>query len=180
MFKYYGYNEQLDKTIAFLRNNVLNVDIFALEQNGGKVIAPLGSEAFTVAPGDDLTVTVVIQNKGIAHNLVPEQRDFYESWVEFEAKDAAGRSLTHSGGLRADGSLDPTAHSFTNRLINTDGKLNDLHQVWNTRVIAYNNCPVRVPGAERRNGTDHDHRESRLPPLQSALHRLCDGEEALR
>ena len=29
-----------------------------------------------------------------------------------------GRMLTHSGGLRADGSLDPTAHSFTNRLIN--------------------------------------------------------------
>ena len=68
----------------------------------------LGSEPFTVAPGDDLTVTVVIQNKGIAHNLVPEQRDFYESWVEFEAKDAAGDTLTHSGGLKADGSLDPT------------------------------------------------------------------------
>jgi Flp pilus assembly protein TadD len=142
MFKYYGYDEQLNKTIAFLRNNALNVDIFGLERNGGKVIAPLGSEAFAVAPGDDLTVTVVIQNKGIAHNLVPEQRDFYESWVEFEAKDAGGRTLTHSGGLRADGSLDPTAHSFTNRLINADGKLNDLHQVWNTRVIAYNNSIV--------------------------------------
>ena len=37
MFKYYGYDEQLEKTIAFLRNNALNVDIFALERNGGKV-----------------------------------------------------------------------------------------------------------------------------------------------
>jgi Flp pilus assembly protein TadD len=142
MSKYYGYNEQLDKTIAFLRNNALNVDIFAVERNGGPTIAPLGSEAFTIAPGDDLTVTVVIQNKGIAHNLVPEQRDFYESWVEFEAKDAAGRALTHSGGLGADGALDPSAHSFTNRLINIKGQLNDLHQVWDTRVIAYNNSIV--------------------------------------
>ncbi len=140
--KYYGYDQQMEKTIAFLRNNVLNVDIFALERNGGAVIAPLGSEAFTVAPGDDLTFTVVIQNKGIAHNLVPEQRDFYESWVEFEAKDAGGHTLTHSGALQPNGSLDPSAHSFTNRLINVNGQLNDRHQVWDTRVIAYNNSIV--------------------------------------
>jgi len=142
MSKYYGYDQQMEKTIAFLRNAVLNVDIFAIEQNGGKMIAPLGNAPFTVAPGDDLTVTVVIQNKGIAHNLVPEQRDFYESWVEFEAKDAAGQALTHSGVLQPNGALDPSAHSFTNRLINLDGQLNDLHQVWDTRVIAYNNSIV--------------------------------------
>jgi len=45
----------------------------------------------------------------------------------------------HSGALRPDGSLDPRAHSFTNRLINKKGGLNDLHQVWDTRVVAYNN-----------------------------------------
>ena len=139
MSKYYGYDKQLEKTIAFLRNSALNADIFALERNGGETIAPLGNVPFTIAPGDDLTVSVVIQNKGIAHNLVPEQRDFYESWVEFEAKDAAGRTLAHSGALQHDGSLDPGAHSFTNRLINVNGQLNDLHQVWDTRVIAYNN-----------------------------------------
>jgi Tfp pilus assembly protein PilF len=41
--------------------------------------------------------------------------------------------------LRQDGSLDPRAHSFTNRLVNKKGGLNDLHQVWDTRVVAYNN-----------------------------------------
>ena len=142
MSKYYNYDQQMEKTITFLRNNALNVDIFALERNGEKIIAPLGNEAFVVAPGDDLTVTVVIQNKGIAHNLVPEQRDFYESWVEFEAKDSSGRALAHSGALQGDGSLDPSAHSFTNRLINVNGQLNDLHQVWDTRIIAYNNSIV--------------------------------------
>ena len=35
--KYYGYDEQMDKTIAFLRNKRLNVDIFGIERNGGKV-----------------------------------------------------------------------------------------------------------------------------------------------
>jgi Tfp pilus assembly protein PilF/thiol-disulfide isomerase/thioredoxin len=137
--KFYGYDEQLEKTLAFLRTGVFNVDIFAIERNGDKLIAPLGSQPFEIAAGDVLTASVVIQNKGIAHSYVPEQRDFYESWVEFEVKDAAGRTLTHSGTLQPNGALDPKAHSFTNRLINKNGGLNDLHQVWDTRVVAYNN-----------------------------------------
>ena len=140
--KYYGYDEQMQKTIEFLRANVLNVDLFGVERNGGEVIAPLGSVPFDIAAGDDLIVDVVIQNKGIGHNLVPEQRDFYESWVEFEAKDAAGKTIMHSGGIEANGSLDKSAHSFTNRLVNVRGTLNDLHQVWDTRVIAYNNTII--------------------------------------
>ena len=38
--------------------------------------------------------------------------------------------------------LDPGAHSFTNRLVNASGKLNDLHQVWDTRVVAFNNTII--------------------------------------
>ena len=129
----------MEKTIAFLRNGALNVDIFGIERNGDKIIAPLGSAPFEITPGNILTVSIVIQNKGIGHSLVPEQRDFYESWVEFEAKDASGRTLMHSGALQPGGSLDPQAHSFTNRLVNAQGGLNDLHQVWDTRVVAYNN-----------------------------------------
>jgi tetratricopeptide (TPR) repeat protein len=41
--------------------------------------------------------------------------------------------------LKPNGDLDERAHSFTNRLINKEGTLNDLHQVWNNRVVAYNN-----------------------------------------
>ncbi|MFZ1084132.1 MAG: tetratricopeptide repeat protein [Terracidiphilus sp.] len=137
--KYYGYSEQFDKTLAFLRNGVFNVDIFGIERNGGPVTAPLGIQPVEISTGDKLTVSVVIQNKGIAHSFVPEQRDFYESWVEFEAKDSAGRTIFHSGAIQPNGSLDPNAHSFTNRLINSDGELNGLHQVWNTKVVAYNN-----------------------------------------
>ena len=137
--KYYNYPVQMQKTQDFLRNNVFNLDIFGLERNGGKMIAPLGSQPFDIAPGDTLTASVVIQNKGIAHSHVPEQRDFYESWVEFKATDATGHVLMHSGKLEPNGNLDPRAHSFTNRLINVKGQLNDLHQVWNNRVVAYNN-----------------------------------------
>ena len=139
MSKFYGYDTQMEKTVAFLKNSVFNIDLFGVEKNGGSMTAPLGSEPVSLAPGDTVTVSVVIQNKGIAHSHVPEQRDMYESWVEFEAKDSAGKILSHSGGLEPNGDLDPRAHSFTNRLINAKGSVNVLHQVWDNRVVAYNN-----------------------------------------
>jgi len=148
---YYHYDEQAAKLADFLRNGpdgkgVLNVDIFGLEKEGAAatssddvLIAPLGLTHFAIAPGETLVADVVIQNKGIGHSLVPEQRDFYESWVDFTVKDPSGKILVESGFIKPDGDLDPSAHSFTNRLINTKGELNDVHQIWHNRVLAYNN-----------------------------------------
>jgi tetratricopeptide (TPR) repeat protein len=125
---------------------VLNVDIFGLEKENAAAtssddveIAPLGLSHFAIARGETLTADVVIQNKGIGHSLVPEQRDFYEAWVDFTLKNASGKTLVESGFIQPDGDLDPSAHSFTNRLINTKGELNDIHQIWHNRVLAYNN-----------------------------------------
>ncbi len=143
--KYYGFDEQARRTVDFLRNGVFNIDLFALEHTDasgariGDLVAPLDQQSFTITPGEPLTVSVVIQNKGIAHSHVPEQRDMYESWVVFTLKDPSGRILSQSGQLKPSGELDPEAHSFTNRLIDKDGGLNALHQVWNNRVVAYNN-----------------------------------------
>jgi tetratricopeptide (TPR) repeat protein len=148
---YYKFDEQAQKVAAFLKNGpdgkgVFNVDIFALEKEGAEatpkdqvLVAPLGLTSFSLTPGEALVADVVIQNKGIGHSFVPEQRDFYEAWVDFTVKDASGKTLAESGFLQPDGNLDPSAHSFTNRLINNKGELNDLHQIWHNRVLAYNN-----------------------------------------
>ena len=150
--QYYKFDEQAEKTAAFLRNGAFNVDIFGLErqpegakdasENGGTdagLVAPLGLTAFTVAAGETFVADVVIQNKGAAHSHVPEQRDFYESWVDFTVKDGNGKVIAESGSLAPDGNLDPAAHSFTNRIINNKGEFNDRHQIWHNRVLAYNN-----------------------------------------
>ena len=144
--QYYKFDEQAEKVAAFLRNGVFNVDIFALEKENAAatasdavLIAPLGLTSFSLAAGETLTADVVIQNKGAAHSHVPEQRDFYESWVDFTVKDATGKTICESGFLKPDGYLDPSAHSFTNRIINDKGEFNDLHQIWHNRVLAYNN-----------------------------------------
>ncbi len=149
--QYYKYDEQAQKTADFLKNSydgkgVFNIDIFAIEKENAAatdtsnvVVAPLGLTHYAIAAGEALTADVVIQNKGIAHSHVPEQRDFYESWVNFTVKDGSGKTIVESGFLQPDGYLDPSAHSFTNRLINDKGTLNDLHQIWHNRVLAYNN-----------------------------------------
>ena len=137
---FYKYDEQLAKEKAFLQAGVFNVDLFAIEKGKDpSVIAPLGTKPFTLQAGDPVTVSVVIQNKGAAHSHVPEQRDMYESWVQFTVKAADGSTVMESGFLKPGGELDERAHSFTNRLINKEGTLNGLHEVWQNRVVAYNN-----------------------------------------
>jgi tetratricopeptide (TPR) repeat protein len=137
---FYGYQEQLDKVQEFLKDTVA-IDVFAIEKQdaAGKeqMIAPLGSSGFHFAGGQAATICLVIQNKKIGHSLVPEQRDFYESWVEFTAQDASGKVIYHSGYLEPNGYVEEHAHTYTNRLVSVSGKLLDLHQVWATKVKTY-------------------------------------------
>ncbi len=138
---YYGFDEQLDKTIKFLQaGDFLNVDIFGIKKaNEQRVIGPIGSVPFHIDPSDILDAYVVIQNKNIGHSLIPEVRDLYEAWVEFTVKDSQGKEIYHSGFLKPDGSLDPRAHSFTNRIVNKDGAFVDNHQVQTIHSVAYDN-----------------------------------------
>ncbi len=143
--QYYHFDEQANKIVQYLQASALNVDLFAIEHgdpdSGAPVTvsAPVGATTFDIAAGEPLTADVVIQNKGIGHTLVPEQRDMFQAWVDFTVKDRSGKVLLESGFLNPDGSLDQRAHSFTNRLISPQGTLNRDHEVWNTRIVAFNN-----------------------------------------
>ena len=138
---YYGFDEQLKKTIEFLRaGNYLNVDIFALKKaDSDGLVAPLGKTSYNLAPNDAVEAYVVIQNKNIGHSLIPEVRDLYEAWVEFTVKDGDGNEIYHSGFLKPDGMLDPRAHSFTNRPVTDEGEFVDNHKVWTIHSVAYDN-----------------------------------------
>ncbi len=138
---YYGLDEQLQKTVEFLNSGMyLNVDLFGLKLQGSdNPIAPLGSRAFKLAPDQTVQMMVIIQNKNIGHSLIPEVRDLYEAWVDFGVTDAGGKQIYRSGALNGDGSLDPRAHSFTNRPVNTDGDFVDNHKVWTIHSLAYDN-----------------------------------------
>ena len=138
---FYGFDEQLNKTIEFLRSGTfLNVDIFGLKHlAGGPMIAPLGSTPVSIKPDETVEAAVVIQNKGIGHSLIPEVRDLYEAWVSVTVNDASGALIYRSGYLKPDGMLDPGAHSFTNRPVDLTGGFVDNHKVWTIHSVAYDN-----------------------------------------
>ncbi|WP_419804568.1 tetratricopeptide repeat protein [Terriglobus sp.] len=144
--QYYKFDEQSKRVVEFLQASAFNVDLFGIERGSANpekpnanLTAPLGAASYGLRAGEPIVVDVVIQNKGIAHSHVPEQRDMYESWTAFTVKDATGKVLFESGGLQPNGELESSAHSFTNRLVNAQGTLNEHHEVWNNRIVAYNN-----------------------------------------
>lgn len=138
---FYGYPDQLQAVQAQLRDS-LSLDIFSITRKHkgqtARFFLPETSQ-LRLTPGDEVTIDLVIQNARIGHSLVPEQRDFYECWVAFQAHDGQGNQIFESGDLDANGFLDPAAHSYTNRLIDRDGKVLSLHQVWDTRLKGYDN-----------------------------------------
>jgi lipoprotein NlpI len=138
---YYGFDEQLEKTVRFLQSgNYLNIDIFGIKKiSEEKLIGPLGSVPFLVEPSDPLDTYVVIQNKNIGHSFIPEVRDLYEAWVEFIVKDSGGKDVYHSGFLKPNGMLDERAHSFTTQPVDKNGDFVDNHQVQTIHAAAYDN-----------------------------------------
>ncbi|WP_263350472.1 tetratricopeptide repeat protein [Acidicapsa acidisoli] len=138
---YYGFDEQLQKTVDFLESgNYLNVDIFALKSvSDNTMAAPLGSVPVSIKPDELVEAYVVVQNKNIGHSLIPEVRDLYEAWVKFTVKDASGAMVYESGFLKLDGLIDPSAHSFTNRPVDVLGDFVDNHKVWTIHSVAYDN-----------------------------------------
>jgi len=65
-------------------------------------------------------------------------RDLYEDGGIY-GPGAGRKGIYHSGFIKPDGMLDPRAHSFTNRPVNTDGEFVDNHKVWTIHSVAYDN-----------------------------------------
>ena len=112
MAQYYKFDEQEEKVIAFLKNGVFNVDIFALEKEGAHDPDAHAMEliahkltSFRWPPGT-LTADVVIQNKGAAHSHVPEQRDMvWSRGSTLSSRILPGQTAAESGFLKPDGDL---------------------------------------------------------------------------
>lgn len=138
---YYGNRDQVQQTEAFLRDRKVTVDIFAIRKFEPSAmqsvwLAPIDSIDFALESGDVVQVAVVIQNRGLGHNLVPEQRDIFEAWVDFAVKDRRGHVIAESGAVRRDSSVDPSAHAFETKMLDRNGSLLMRHEVWLRHNVA--------------------------------------------
>ncbi|HYY97029.1 MAG TPA: tetratricopeptide repeat protein, partial [Pyrinomonadaceae bacterium] len=140
---FYGQKKQVEETIAFLKDKVLNVDIFAVRREAtGELTAALEQGAenrLDFRAGEELCAEVVIANRKAGHSFPPELRDMYEPWVEFEAIDASGKTVYHSGFIRPDKTLDESAHVYKAVLLDPYSRPLTRHQVWLGTAKAYDN-----------------------------------------
>lgn len=208
---YYGHTKQFELTKAFLENKVISVDIFALRSEAsGRTYTALDASAgnpVALRPGEAVTAEVVVFNRKAAHSFPPELRDMYEPWVEFEALDANGKTIFHSGFIKADGTLDESAHVYKQILLDENARVITRHQMWVARVKAYDNMlppgrgdvarfrftvpPEAEEGAPLRlrarvnyrrfihEYTDYVLRKYRAKPLEVPIVRMAEAEVAI-
>jgi tetratricopeptide (TPR) repeat protein len=136
---HYGWTQQVKATADLLKSGVVSVDIFALHSQQASqpgIVAPLENTT-SVLPGQTVSVDVVVANRGVGHAFPAELRDMFEAWLEFEARDSSGQLLVHSGAVRPDGTLEWSAHAYRAVPVSDDGKAIDRHDIWHTRVGAF-------------------------------------------
>ncbi|MGH9847179.1 MAG: hypothetical protein ACREEM_51440 [Blastocatellia bacterium] len=144
---FYDQKKQVALTESFLKTDVLDVDIFAIRREAAnELITPLSPNAencFTPLPGEEVTIEVVISNRNAAHSFPPEVRDLYEAWVEFEAVDATGKPVFHSGAIQPDGMLDESAHVYKQIILDEQARPITRHQIWLTNIKARRSAGLR-------------------------------------
>ena len=125
------------------------------DQNGpvvirdpGKIMAPLNAPGVALQPGSNVRVDAVVRTKKIGHFFPAGTVDAYDVWLEFQARDAAGKILAWSGRVDDDGKgpVDKGAHFYKSYQLDGEGNPINKRNAWQTRSVLY----VRLipPGAD--------------------------------
>lgn len=118
--------DKLKQTEEFLKKSV-SLDIFALRRSSQQAgveenwVAPLDSHNGSLAlkPGENVTIDIVVKNKGVGHSFPGGYLDIKDAWLEVELLDRNGKPLLSSGSLPEHNSpLPPDTHSY--RMIPVD------------------------------------------------------------
>ena len=154
-----GDTATLRRIEAFLRDEKLRVDIFALRRGPDydEPVMGLDLSPPSVVPGEAVMFEVVVRNRGVGHTFPGGTNDSNEGWLEFELVDDAGRRIAISGEIGADGHLDPMAHTFKSVLLDREGRPIQRRNAQDIHVTAFVN--VIGPGS-----ADIAHYRITLPP----------------
>ncbi|WKK64913.1 tetratricopeptide repeat protein [Lutimonas zeaxanthinifaciens] len=130
----------LRKIESFLQSDKLHVDIFALKRaNTSKLLMGLNYNELVLKSGEEVTVDIVVRNKGVGHTFPGGTNDSNEGWLEFNIKDEDGNTLLISGFIDEKGHLDRNAHTYKSVLV--DKNSNPIHQrnAQDIRATVYTN-----------------------------------------
>ena len=83
---HYGWPRQVKATADLLKSGVVSVDIFTLSGRTSDRVEMFErlDGAAAVAPGQSVSVDVVVANRGVGHSFPAELRDMFEAWLELK------------------------------------------------------------------------------------------------
>ncbi|MGD2082222.1 MAG: aspartate phosphatase [Chromatiales bacterium] len=115
------------------------VDIFGLKPGGGidgELIAPLRPEVPVLEPGRRYLLESVVRTLKIGHQLTQGTIDSNELWLDVTVRDA-DRVIGRSGGLDADGTVDPWSYFINGYILDRQGNRIDRRNAHDIVVALY-------------------------------------------
>ena len=116
-----GDEETIARIEAFLQDEKLGVDIFALRR-GDEVHYALDKSQPALEPGGEYEFDIVVRNKGVGHTFPGGTNDSNEGWLEVSVIAEDGTVLVLNGAIRDDGHVDPSAHFYKALMIDKEGR----------------------------------------------------------
>jgi tetratricopeptide (TPR) repeat protein len=156
-----GDTAAVRRTEEFLRDEKLNVDVFAITDGEGRRVYGLDDGPVTARPGSVVTFDVVVRNRGVGHAFPGGTVDSNESWVEVHLVSSDGDTLAISGDLDEAGWRDPEAHVFGAMFVDSAGRVIDRRNPQDLRATVFTN--VIGPGS-----ADLSHYEVEIPATRGA------------
>jgi len=103
--------------------DVTRVDIFGLKEGGvdGELQAPLGNVLPLIIPGRSYLIENVIRNLGVGHHLTQGTSDSNQLWLDVAVYDG-DRLIARSGGMNAEGEVDPWSYFINAYVLDRNGK----------------------------------------------------------
>jgi len=172
-----GDTATLNRIDAFLKAEKLGVDIFAVKSTSHpEPITSVDRGDLNLKAGEEITVDVVVRNKGVGHTFPGGTIDSNEGWLEFSIKDDKGNTLLISGFIDENGHLDPGAHAFKGVFV--DKNSNPIHKrnAQDIQVAVYTNVigPGTADIAHYTFTLPQEFKNSKLPMEARLLFRKFD------
>ena len=99
----------------------MRVDLFAIREVNGRVLAPLDDQSHPLEPGKDYVLDIVVRNLHVGHAFTQGTSDSNQVWLEVALK-VGEQPVVRSGGRNiATGAVDSRAHFLNAYAIDREG-----------------------------------------------------------
>jgi tetratricopeptide (TPR) repeat protein len=131
--------QQVNERHRAFMDGVMRVDLFGVKEGGtidGALTAPLRPTVPTLVPGHRYLLETVIRTMKMGHPFTQGTADSNEIWLDVRV-ESGGEVIGRSGGMAADGEVDPWSHFVNAYVLDRDGNRIDRRNAQDIFVPLY-------------------------------------------